>query len=129
MNRLRRPFFAALFAAALTAGCASSDHLPEAAPATPDVISSMQQAFAAANTNARLAAVTEVAPNDSYLAARPDNVFDFSINAAVLVTDTNGALLARGIVVNQVGSEIHVKYESAGQRPPAVGDVVIRFVN
>lgn len=123
---------AGLIGAAILTGCASKEPPappppPPPVPASAATVESVRSALAPSYPHVKVAAVSEVTPNDPFLAIYNVNPADFPLETVVTILDENSDPVAHGTVVNLVGNQAHIRFETdaGSSRRPQLGDIVV----
>jgi len=117
-----------LLAAFLLSGCTQPK--PQTAkPAPTPIGDEAVAAYQKKHPDALIGRVVAVRPEDRLLAAGDIPVADFKPGDAVVILGADQEQIGTGDVVSTGKSWVHVHYSEAtsGQRPPSLGDLVVRF--
>lgn len=113
------------------AGCKTKTDEPQApAPApVPVVEDDVKARLQRLEPNALIGRVTAILAEDRLAAVGEVPPQDFSVGDVVVFYGASEQVVGHGKVVKADATLLHVKFEepAAGQRAPAVGDLVIRF--
>jgi len=132
MSRLK-PFIAAVVVAAGLLGCQAKK--PPAPPpprveaASPQVVQALRAAYRTQHPNCEVGQVIALRSADRLAAVNGVDVSKMAENQIVTLIDAHEKVLATGVVVRVLPDSIHVRYdpEPDAPRPPAVGDIMVRF--
>lgn len=109
-------------------GCTNSPETVGAAPATPDQYQAIRAELTSQRAGTQVGPITAVLPEENLASAGDLETDRFFLGDLVSIIDSAQNTLAFGKVKAIRSGEVHVQYTSEpNARPPAVGDLVVRF--